>query len=160
MTTISVEISLYNAYGDSAGWKNFRGEPMPKWDDLPNEIQENWRAVARFVHEKYTYEASSEKQLKPEVVEALRKLIEITDLADHSKPQKVRAKFTCNFKIINQENGQAEVGFNPVYTGSEENKDFWKYTPSGSIAMTITNSQAFDRFETGREYYVDFTPAD
>jgi len=33
----------YKAYGASTGGKNFRGDPMPKWDELPGAIREAWR---------------------------------------------------------------------------------------------------------------------
>lgn len=65
----------------------------------------------------------------------------------------VRAKFTCTGKANNQ------VSFLPVFTGSEENKQFWKYTPSGQINMHVDNEAAMEQFEVGKEYYVDFTPA-
>ncbi len=37
---------LYRAYGESAEWKNYRGDPMPEWDELPDAIREHWSAVA------------------------------------------------------------------------------------------------------------------
>ena len=37
---------LYNAYGDSAEWKNYFGSDMPKWSVLPEKIKDHWRAVA------------------------------------------------------------------------------------------------------------------
>lgn len=37
---------LYQAYGRSTNFKNFQGNPMPKWADLPDAIKEAWRAVA------------------------------------------------------------------------------------------------------------------
>jgi hypothetical protein len=37
--------AAYDAYGDKTGWKNFRGDPMPKWEDLPEAIREAWRAA-------------------------------------------------------------------------------------------------------------------
>ncbi len=36
----------YQAYGDTVSWKNFRGDPMPKFDDLPEPIRLAWRAAA------------------------------------------------------------------------------------------------------------------
>jgi hypothetical protein len=47
---------LYNVYGESVGFKNFQGNPMPKWEDLPLPIKIAWQAVAdaqksRFVPE-------------------------------------------------------------------------------------------------------------
>jgi hypothetical protein len=36
----------YEAYGKVTGGKNFRGEPMPAWDDLPEQIRDAWDAAA------------------------------------------------------------------------------------------------------------------
>jgi len=47
----------------------------------------------------------------------------------------------------------------PVTGGSEENKTFWQYTPSGSISFSCINTAAVEQFEVGKEYYVDFNPA-
>lgn len=32
----------YEAYGEQMKWKNFLGEPMPTWDDLPLPIKAGW----------------------------------------------------------------------------------------------------------------------
>lgn len=37
----------YHAYGDSTGWKNFRGDPMPGWQDLPEATRQAWEAAAQ-----------------------------------------------------------------------------------------------------------------
>ena len=34
--------AAYAAYGEVVGWKNFRGDPMPQFNDLPGEIQSAW----------------------------------------------------------------------------------------------------------------------
>lgn len=47
-----------------------------------------------------------------------------------------------------------------VTSGSEENKTWATYTPSGSIEMQIDNPEAADQLAIGKEFYVDFTPAD
>lgn len=39
----------YEAYGESTGWKNFEGKPMPKWVNLPPNIQAAWIAAVRAV---------------------------------------------------------------------------------------------------------------
>jgi hypothetical protein len=44
----------------------------------------------------------------------------------------------------------------PVSGGSDENKEFFAASPSGSIELSTVKA---DHFEVGREYYVDFTPA-
>lgn len=47
--------------------------------------------------------------------------------------------------------------FNVVTGDSDENKTFFKYTPSGRLEIgTYTE----DRFDVGKEYFVDLTPAD
>lgn len=51
------------------------------------------------------------------------------------------------------------VLLDPVYSGSEENKEFFKYTPGGSIYLNVVNPPALEQFKQGAEYYVDFTPA-
>lgn len=66
----------------------------------------------------------------------------------------VRAKFKCDFKKENY------VAFSPVYSGSEENKKFFSATPGGQINLYVVNSDAMKLFEMGKEYYIDFTPAE
>lgn len=39
----------YDAYGRSTGRKNFRGDPMPDWADLPESIQTAWVAAVNAV---------------------------------------------------------------------------------------------------------------
>ena len=41
----------YQAYGQVTDFKNFRGDPMPDWDDLPEHIQQAWIAAADAVKE-------------------------------------------------------------------------------------------------------------
>jgi hypothetical protein len=60
-------------------------------------------------------------------------------------------------------NGEDGVGtvikLNPVMNGSDENKEFYKYSPSGSIELGTMNEGAATQFEIGKEYYVDFLRA-
>ncbi len=72
---------------------------------------------------------------------------------------KVRAKFTCNWKSVTDKGGGQQITLSPVYSGSEENKSFFQSTPGGSIQLYSTNPSATAAFEQGKEYYVDFTPA-
>lgn len=55
-------------------------------------------------------------------------------------------------------NGSKDVIHNaelvPVIDGSPENKEFFKWTPSGGFKINTTNRQ---HFEAGKQYYVDFT---
>jgi hypothetical protein len=39
----------YAAYGQTTGFKNFQGNPMPNWDDLPDTIQGAWVAASNAV---------------------------------------------------------------------------------------------------------------
>jgi hypothetical protein len=81
----------------------------------------------------------------------------------------VRAKFTVNRIERSQEwNTKKElqtIVMSPV-TGhgedgkSDENKQFWAYTPSGEIKLGTVNAEAAAMFELGKSYYVDFTPAE
>lgn len=66
----------------------------------------------------------------------------------------VRAKFVCSMKNDNV------IAFNPVYSGSKENEQFFRATPGGQIMLNVVNEDAAKQFEPGKEYYVDFTPAD
>jgi hypothetical protein len=55
------------------------------------------------------------------------------------------------------------VQMNPVYGNQDpehENTKFWKSSPSGSLSLGCINLAAAAIFELGKEYYVDFTPAE
>jgi hypothetical protein len=41
----------YRAYGSVTDFKNFRGEPMPEWEALPETIQKAWIAACGAVVE-------------------------------------------------------------------------------------------------------------
>lgn len=73
----------------------------------------------------------------------------------------VRAKFRCN-SVEYFEGASRKVRLSPVYPGAdatEEDRAFWKYTPSGELTMQIDNPPASEMFVPGASYYVDFTPA-
>lgn len=70
----------------------------------------------------------------------------------------VRAKFVCTGIQDNPQYENKTVSFSPVISGSEENKSFSKYTPAGSVSLSISyETQASNFFEDGKEYYLDFT---
>lgn len=73
----------------------------------------------------------------------------------------VRAKFRVHSVTKNVSN--EETAFNvmlyPVTADTEENKQYWKWTPNGQIQLTTINAKAAEQFEVGKEYYVDFTKA-
>lgn len=70
-----------------------------------------------------------------------------------------RAKFKVESITYREGNPEpvASVVLNPVTGGSEENKSFFKWSPAGKIELHTINPEV--KFEVGKEYYVDFTPA-
>lgn len=67
----------------------------------------------------------------------------------------IRAKFKCHLKdAVNK-----TVYLAPVTSGSEENENFFKYTPYGTIVLNQLEQSAFDAYIEGTEYYVDFSPS-
>ena len=77
---------------------------------------------------------------------------------------KVIAKFRCNsIEWYSPEpDGARRVKLSPAFPGkdaTEEDKAFWRYTPSGSIDMYIDNPPASDLFEIGKNYYITFEAA-
>jgi len=73
----------------------------------------------------------------------------------------IRAKFQCTYVEDHPEYEQKLVTFFAVTSGSEENKSFSKYTPSGNLNMSISyDTQASDFFEQGKEYYLNFSKAE
>jgi hypothetical protein len=101
------------------------------------------------------------------------------DRRDHRSPQRaplsmqvvalgaiagsVRAKVRCSSKTKNEGFDGTAFRFDAVYSSdpSSENKSFTDATPSLSLNMTISDGKpAADQFEEGKEYYLDFTPAE
>lgn len=78
----------------------------------------------------------------------------------------LRAKFIVqdvNRSIDNEgKPSQEHVRLRPVYSSDpeSENAQWSKWTPSGSIELHINNTAAFGRLPLGKEFYVDFTPAE
>lgn len=72
-----------------------------------------------------------------------------------------RCKFICNsVKKMKGWSGvdgfQYEAEFMAVTSGSEENKKFFQYTPTGRLTVGIYKE---DVFEVGKEYYLDISEA-
>lgn len=78
----------------------------------------------------------------------------------------VRAKFKVTRIERSEFGGGKEVQtivLLPVYGGngaSEENRKFYAATPSGEIKLGTVNAEAAACFDLGKEFYVDFTPAE
>lgn len=43
----SIAESAYKSYAANTGNKNFKGDPMPEWNDLPIKIRTAWEAATR-----------------------------------------------------------------------------------------------------------------
>lgn len=99
----------------------------------------------------------------------------------------VRAKFkvqriecTTGSRAVLDENGQPKkaqgtgyavrepcemrtVVMSPVYGNGDpnhENTKFWESSPCGEVKLGTINPEAWAQFELGKEYYIDFTPAE
>lgn len=77
----------------------------------------------------------------------------------------VRAKFYVSEKIdCADQSGlrhpTAKIVLRPVCGDTPENKQFWKWTPGGEITLHTINTDAADALELGKQFYVDFTPAE
>lgn len=73
----------------------------------------------------------------------------------------VRAKFYVNSITESLYSGASHktVKMSSVTSGSPENAEFFKWTPTGSIEIGTLNPAAAEAFVIGGTYYVDFTPA-
>lgn len=76
----------------------------------------------------------------------------------------VRAKFKVQSILTSAKwNGTGTMGtvkLSPVTGGSPENAKFYEATPGGQIELGTVNEEALAQFVIGKEFYVDFTPAD
>lgn len=77
-------------------------------------------------------------------VRAKFRVTEKTNRAAYSKD----GKPTCSVKL------------SAVNGDKKENESWAKYTPCGDLTMSIDNPEAYDAFELGKEYFLDFTPVE
>ncbi len=70
----------------------------------------------------------------------------------------VRAKFKVQ-SVTESEGGLKTANLTPVTSGSPENEKFFKWTPGGQIQLGTINPHAAAQFVPGKQFYVDFTPA-
>lgn len=66
----------------------------------------------------------------------------------------VTAKFRCN----KNEGGVVEM--TAVVDGSEENRGFFAATPNGQLNLYLVSDETAARFEVGKSYFLDITPAE
>lgn len=69
----------------------------------------------------------------------------------------VRAKFKVEYNQPNATGDCNDITLRAVF-GDEnpENKEFFKWTPSGQITLGVVNKLASETLEVGKEFYVDF----
>lgn len=48
---INLAKECYHKYAEVTDFKNFRGEPMPAFDSLPDKIKEAWIAASRYAYD-------------------------------------------------------------------------------------------------------------
>lgn len=72
----------------------------------------------------------------------------------------IRAKFHCHMIRKSEDGSACLVRLSAVTTGSAENEQWSKYTPSGDLSLDISNPAAFDQFEHGKEYFIDIKPVE
>lgn len=53
---------------------------------------------------------------------------------------------------------QEEVRLQAVYSSSEENKQWCKWTPHINFDFTISNPDAFGKLRVGQSVFIDITP--
>jgi hypothetical protein len=71
----------------------------------------------------------------------------------------VRAKFRCNSITGHAGMSAKTVKFAAVYDSSiPEDRRYATATPTGELTMLVDNPAV--SFELGRQYYLDFTPAE
>ncbi|MBV9659127.1 MAG: hypothetical protein JO295_13595 [Verrucomicrobia bacterium] len=73
----------------------------------------------------------------------------------------IRAKLKCH-EVTKTADNQERVKLWAVYDPdpASENHSFAKATPSATLEITIDNPAAQGFFVPGRDYYLDFSPAD
>lgn len=70
----------------------------------------------------------------------------------------IRAKFTVE-SVNHLAYGDHIVKMSARYSDSPEDNQFAKATPSGSLEMWVSNPDALDFLEPGKQYYLDFSEA-
>jgi len=83
----------------------------------------------------------------------------------------MRAKFQIHSVRRNLDHkgevGSETVDMSPVCKsgaypadGSDEDNTFAKFSPSGSLSLTVANPALMGQFKPGQKFYCDFTPAE
>lgn len=65
----------------------------------------------------------------------------------------------CKFKVIQKSQYYSPMDMTTVKLCGSQDPVFGKATPFANVEMTLVN-EAADRLELGKEYFVDFSPAE
>jgi hypothetical protein len=71
----------------------------------------------------------------------------------------IRAKFNVE-SVLKTRWGSEETKLTAVIGTNDDNKAWCKSTPCGNLSITIDNPQAQGKLIPGKEYYIDFIPAE
>ncbi len=71
----------------------------------------------------------------------------------------IRCKFIASKKteVATATGNEFQVEMTAVTDGSDENKEFFKYTPSGKLKLGVLEPEQADKFIVGSEYYLDIS---
>lgn len=74
----------------------------------------------------------------------------------------IRCKFNVSKKteIATTTGNEFKVEMTAITDGSEENKEFFKYTPSGKLSLGVLKPEQAVGLVVGDEYYIDITPCE
>jgi hypothetical protein len=70
----------------------------------------------------------------------------------------VRAKFKVESVLYTAD--FASVKLSPVVSGSQENKEFYRWTPGGTMELNQIRKEVADVLKPGQEFYVDLIPVE
>lgn len=72
---------------------------------------------------------------------------------------KIKAALVEKEEYANGDSTLINLEFYVSADGSAENKDVFRYIPQGCVKLYGLTPQAAGVFETGKQYFVDITPA-
>jgi len=77
---------------------------------------------------------------------AMRAKMQIQSVTSYETCEEIKLAAVC---------GKAPFGKD----GESEDNTYARYTPNGSLSLTINNPSLRGRFKTGQKFYLDFTEA-
>lgn len=75
--------AAYHAYGAVTSWRNFRGEPMPPWQALPDSIKGAWEAATEATRQRSFLERDRASRIELHGVQAFELLCTRCHLGFH-----------------------------------------------------------------------------